>query len=193
MAVTPEIINQYIRSRRSVFVDQFDAGKKIPDEIIWEILKNANSAPTHKHTEPWRFVVFTGEGLQTLAEKQAAIYREESGTKFKQNKYEKLLVTPQRCSHVLAICLKRHEDIPEIEEIAAVACAVENIYISLAAYGIGGYWSTGGITFMRGAKEWLGLGENDLLMGFFFLGQIKVSSAERTPGNINDKITWMNK
>ncbi len=97
MSLSPELINQHIRSRRSVFVDQFEPGKRIPDEIITELLTNANHAPTHKLTEPWRFIVFSGEGLETLAKKQAAIYKEFSGTKFKQNKYDKLLITPQQC------------------------------------------------------------------------------------------------
>lgn len=191
MSLSPEIVNDYIRSRRSVFVDQFVPHKKIPDEIILEILRNANSAPTHKLTEPWRFIVFTDAGLQTLAEKQAEIYRQEAGTKFKQNKYDKLLVTPLQCSHVIAICLKRHEDIPEMEELAAVACAVQNIYLSLPAYDIGGYWSTGGITFMQGAKDWLNLSTGDQLMGFFFLGYVRVPTPHRTPGDIENKTTWV--
>jgi nitroreductase len=191
MTASSNSINELIRSRRSSFVDQFAKGKKIPDEIIFDILDNANHAPTHKLTEPWRFIIFTGKGLQTLAEKQAEIYQREAGEKFKQSKYEKLLVTPQQCSHVIAIVMKRHEEVPEIEEISAVACAVENIYLSLAAYDIGGYWSTGGITYMKGAKEWLGLHQNDRLLGFFSLGYIATSSPYRKPGVIEEKIKWV--
>ena len=66
-------MNLAIRNRRSVFVSQFDNNRKIPDEIILEILQNANSAPTHKLTEPWRFTVFSGKGLEVLGTKQAAI------------------------------------------------------------------------------------------------------------------------
>jgi nitroreductase len=189
--LTPDIINEHIRSRRSVFVDQFDSSKKIPDSVIKEILVNANHAPTHKLTEPWRFVVFSGDGLKALAEKQAAIYKENARTKFKQNKYEKLQSTPLQCSHVAAIYLKRNKDVPEMEEIAAVACAVENIYLSLAPYGIGGYWSTGGITYMDAAKDWLQLESDDVLMGFFYFGYIKVPSVQRVPGDIREKIKWV--
>ncbi len=80
----PALINELIRTRRSVFTQQFDPGKPIPDEIIWQILNNANWAPTHKRTEPWRFTVFSGEGRKILAEQQAAIYQEFAGPKFKQ-------------------------------------------------------------------------------------------------------------
>src|SRR5687768_6256908 len=114
------MINGLIASRRSVFTDQFEAGKKVADEIIWQMLENANQAPTHKLTEPWRFTVFTGDGLKKLAKNQAEIYKQFAGDKFKQNKYEKLLVTPTVCSHVVAIGLKRHaKEVPDLEEIAA--------------------------------------------------------------------------
>jgi len=191
MSFLPEQINEYIRARRSVFVDQFEQGKQIPDEIILEILENANNAPTHKVTEPWRFVVFSGNGLKTLATQQAAIYKEHAGSKFKQNKYDKLQTSPLQCSHIIAICMNRNTAVPEMEEIAAVACAVENIYLSLPPYGIGGYWSTGGVTYMDAAKQWLGLSNDDKLMGFFFLGYIKTVSVPRRPGPVTEKITWI--
>jgi nitroreductase len=184
-------INQLIRTRRSVFTQQFDPGKAIPDEIIQQLLENANWAPTHKFTEPWRFTVFTGEGLKQLAEQQAAIYKEYAGAAFKQPKYEQLKKVPLLCSHIIAIGMKRHEGIPEMEEIAAVACAVQNMHLTATAYGIGAYWSTGGITFIEEAKPLFNLGPQDKLMGFFFLGQIKVPSTDGRRGPIGEKVTWV--
>jgi len=188
-----ELITELIRSRRSVFTQQFEAGKRIPDEIIWQALENANWAPNHKFTEPWRFTVFTGEGLQKLAEQQAAVYKQYAGSKFKQNKYEGMLVTPQQCSHVIAIGCKRSTDqLPEIEEVAAVACAVQNIYLTISAYdNIGGYWSTGGITFIEEAKPLFGLGPDDLLMGFFYLGYVKTPSVSGKRRPVQEKVTWV--
>lgn len=187
-----DLINRLIATRRSIFPKQFEAGKIIPDNIIWQALENANWAPSHKLTEPWRFTVFAGEGLQKLAEQSASIYKEYAGAKFKQNKYDQLLTTPQQCSHVIAIGCKRHSDqLPEIEEIASVACAVQNIYLTVAAYGIGGYWSTGGITFMDEAKAMFGLGPDDILMGFFYLGYIKVPATPGIRKSIQDKVKWV--
>lgn len=188
---TPALINQLIRTRRSVFTQQFEPGKAIPDDIVWQILENANWAPTHKLTEPWRFTVFSGEGLKTLATRQAAIYKEFAGAKFKQPKYEQMLNMPLLASHVIAIGMKRHQDIPEMEEIAAVGCAVQNMYLTAQAYGVGGYWSTGGITFIEEAKQLFNLGPDDKLMGFFYLGYIKVPSTDGKRGSIRDKVTWI--
>ena len=59
-------INRLIRERRSVYPAQY-SGEKVDDSIIKQMLENANWAPNHKKTEPWRFTVFSGEGLKQLA------------------------------------------------------------------------------------------------------------------------------
>lgn len=76
-AFDPQQVNDLIRSRRSVYVPQFEVGKIIPDDIIWQLLENANWAPAHKRTEPWRFVVFAGAGRQKLAEFQTKLYKQD--------------------------------------------------------------------------------------------------------------------
>ncbi|MBS1915295.1 MAG: nitroreductase [Bacteroidetes bacterium] len=191
--MNPEQLNVLIKSRRSVFTRQFVKGKKIPDEIILQLLENANYAPTHKFTEPWRFSIFTGNGLKKLANFQAELYRKNAGEKFKQDKYEKLLSNPLDCSHIISIGMKRSTivQIPEIEEIAAVACSVQNIYLSVTAYGIGGYWTTGGITYEEEAKPFFNLGAEDKLLGFFYLGYVEVPSAASKRGDIAEKTIWV--
>lgn len=191
--ISPKLVNSMIRSRRSVFTDQFVPGKKIPDDIVHEILENANWAPTHKKTEPWRFMIFTGPGLQKLATFQSTLYKELAGEKFKEDKFRKLSTTPLDCSHVISISMKRSlkANIPEVEEIAAVACAVQNIYLSVAAYGLGGYWTTGGVTYMKEAKPFFHLEEEDRLMGFFYLGYVQIPPVPATRGPIDEKTVWV--
>ena len=186
-------INWLMKNRRSVFANQFVKGKHIPDEIVMQLLENANWAPTHKKTEPWRFTIFTGEGLKKLAEFQSSLYKKTRGEQFKQAVYEKLLATPLLCSHIISIGMKRSTEvsIPEMEEIAAVACAVQNLYLSTVAYGLGGYWTTGGITFDEEAKEFFGLRREDKLLGFFYLGYIEIPPVKGTRGPIEDKTVWI--
>ncbi|HTI08536.1 MAG TPA: nitroreductase [Puia sp.] len=185
-------INHLIRSRRSVFPDQFEPSVLIPDDTVWQLLENANWAPNHKQTEPWRFIVFSGEGRKKFASFQASRYKETAGEKFRQDKVDKLLSNPLLCSHIIAIILKRSTtvSIPEVEEVAAVACAVENIYLSAAAYGLGGYWSTGGITYDPAARDFLHLEGEDRLLGFFYLGTIRIPSPGGKRGDIRDKTIW---
>lgn len=185
--------NDLVRNRRSVFPDQFLPGAKIGDAIIHEILVNATRAPNHGQEEPWRFTVFTGEGLKILAAFQSELYRTEAGENFKEATYKKLQANPLKASHVIAIGMKRSvsKNIPETEDIAAVACAVENIYLSVAAYGLGGYWTTGGVTYKAGAKSFFGLGDDDRLLGFFYIGQVNIPSAPGKRRPLEERVTWV--
>jgi nitroreductase len=189
-----EEINDLMRNRRSVFPNQFEAGKHIPDEIIREILTNATWAPNHGHTEPWHFTVFTGEGLKRLAGFQSESYKETAGDRFKEATYQKLQTNPLLASHIIAIGMKRdpNKKHPEVEEIAAVACAVQNIYLSVTDYGLGGYWTTGGVTYNEKAKPFFGLGEEDRLLGFFYLGYVAIPSASAKRKPLEEKVIWVN-
>ena len=191
--MNPEQLNNLIRNRRSVFPDQFIPGKKIDDNIIQEIIVNATWAPNHGRQEPWQFSIFTGEGLKKLAQFQSELYKKDSGGNFKEATYLKLQTNPLRASHVVAIGMKRttNKNIPEIEDVEAVACAVQNIYLSVSAYGLGGYWTTGGITYNVNAKPFFDLGDADKLLGFFYIGHVGIPSTGATRLPIGEKVKWI--
>jgi nitroreductase len=187
MSLTASEVNELISKRRSVF-PQFYTGEKVNDEIIVQMIENATWAPTHKLTQPWRFIVFTGEGLKKLAAAQAEVYKTVTlhDGSFREDKYQSLLTKPMLSSHIIVVCMKRDEkkSIPEVEEIGAVYCAVENMYLTATGYGVGCYLSTGGITYFQEAKEVFELSENDRLIGFLHVGipkQIPLSG-KRIPG-----------
>lgn len=189
-----QIINDIIRDRRSVFQAQY-SGEKIDDSIVEQMLENANWAPTHKMTEPWRFIVFTGAGLEQLAKEQAVLYKTVTTRdgSFRENRYENLRQKPMLSSHIIAIAMKRDEkeSVPEVEEIGAVFCAVQNMLITAWAYGIGAYLSTGGITYFEEAKTLFNLGTNDRLIGFVHVGKIKgqIPQGKRAP--VSEKVNWV--
>jgi len=188
-----EEINSLIRHRRSVFPKQFVEGARVDDAIVEKIVENATWAPSHGNLQPWKFVVFTGEGLQRLAEFQSELYKETSGEKFKEATYDTLRANPLKASHVVAICMKRdpNKKFPEVEEVCATAAAVQNIYLSVSAYGLGGYWTTGGITYNEKAKPFFGLGEDDKLLGFFYIGQVAVASPDKSRAALSEKVEWV--
>ena len=194
MTLNTEMIDKVIEGRRSVYQQQYTT-ERVDDAIVRKILSNANWAPTHKLTEPWRFMVFTGDGLKKLASFQAELYKKVTtadGT-FKEDRFQNLLTKPMLSSHIIAVCMKRDEkkSVPEIEEIGAVFCAIENMYLTATAYGIGCYLSTGGVTYFEEAKEFFGLAKEDKLIGFFHLGisRIELPKGKRKP--IEDKVVWV--
>ena len=194
MKFNTEEVNRLIYERRSVFPKDY-SGERVDDAVIEQMLENANWAPSHKLTEPWRFVVFSDLGLHKLAEFQARCYRKvtEAGGTFREDRYQALLTKPMQSSHIIAVGMKRDEkkSLPEIEEAGAVFCAMQNMYLTATGYGIGCYFSTGGITYFEEAKEFFGLGKEDKLLGFLHVGVPKgpVSAGRRKP--VKEKVKWI--
>jgi nitroreductase len=185
-----ETIHNIIRSRRSIFPQSY-IQKEIPKEIIDSILENANFAPTHKLTEPWRFIVFRGESLNKLAGFFTERYRQVTPPEaFSQARYDAAGEKVLKSACVIAIVMETHaEKIPEWEEVAAVACAVQNMWLTATAYGIGSYWSSPGV--LKELGVFFELPENQKCLGLFFMGyhDAPEAPARRTP--IEGKVTWI--
>jgi len=65
------------------------------------------------------------------------------------------------------------------------------IYISLDRLWLGGYWSTGGTTYDPAARQFFALEEGDKLMGFFYLGYVRVPSVAGSRKPVKEKTTWV--
>lgn len=186
-----EQLSDIIRNRRAVSPTMY-LNKPISDETIMKIIENANWAPTHKMTEPWRFKIFKGERLKDLSEYLGEYYKantEES--KFSEIKYKRTKQKSLKSGCVIAICMFNDPNvsIPEWEEVAAVACAVQNMWLSCTSLGIGSYWSSPNAIIQ--ASEFLKLKENEKCLGLFYMGytnKLEMKS-KRTP--IEGKIEWM--
>jgi nitroreductase len=189
-------INRLIRHRRSIFPPSF-SGEVVPREQIEQLLENAHWAPNHGRTEPWFFKVFSGGALQRLGETHAALYKEfKAPEEFKEVKYNKLKVRASQCSHVIAICMKRgpKANIPVLEEVEAVACAVQNLWLTASAMGIAGYWASGGMTYHPSMRAFLELtGEEDICLGFFMLGYPKDGKwpEGKRESDWREKVEWI--
>jgi len=191
-----EQVNQLIRERRSTYPVNFDSGRKIDNTVIVDILDTAIWAPSHGLTQPWEFKVFHGQGIREFFLTLRDIYREITAPdQIKEGKISKYEEKISQVSHVIAVCMKRdpRKKYPEIEEIVATACVIENIYLCINAYGLAGYLSTGDICYTQQIKKYLGLGPDDNCLGFFQLGfprpGINRPARKRIPAA--DKTTWI--
>ncbi|MCC5790128.1 MAG: nitroreductase [Opitutales bacterium] len=167
-----DILREIIRNRRSVKPRLFN-GERIPDRITEDILSDARWAPTHHLTQPWRFIVFTGAALQRLADFRQHWYRVTTPPEqYDAAKAARLESNLLNSSHVVFLCLKRHErpGFPEEEEIAAVACAAQNIMLSAEAHGFHAFWGSGGDTYSDDLHEFLELESTERCLGSLYLG-----------------------
>lgn len=193
---TIEEVSNWIKSRQSFYPAQMLEGAKIPDESIWKLLENANYAPSHKRTEPWRYIVFSEQAKMDLVDKMVEIFiKITPEITLEAERAKKLLKRKVVLSHIIAVCMKRDpkESIPEFEEEYAVACSVQNILLSMKALNIVGYWSTGKIAFTEEMKDYLSLSGKDKCLGFLLLGVPKPNLPEipkKQMSSIQEKVTW---
>ena len=165
-----EIVKEIIESRRSIFPKDY-SGEDIPQEVLEEILNSSNFAPNHKRTKPWRFRVFKGEEKLNLGKELQRLYKEITPEQlFLQKKFEDIGDKFSKSNVVLTVSVNFSGLVPEWEEIAATAMAVQNMHLTCAANEIGCYWSSHNIINHLG--DFLNLEENQRCIGLFYLGKI---------------------
>lgn len=183
------MILELIKKRRAVFPAQYN-NKSIDKKILEKVLEAANWAPTHKKTEPWRFKVMTGASKESLGFFLSEKYKATEQNP-KEMKCKKLLENPKKAAAIIAICMQRDpkESLPEWEEIAATAMAVQNMWLYCSSIGIGSYWSSPGL--IQYMDEFFPLAEGEKCLGFFYMGYYddELGDGIRTP--IEDKTVWM--
>ena len=179
-------VSKIIRQRRSIYPSQF-IKKKINKKVIIELLKNANTAPSHKLTQPWFFKIFSGSSKKRLAHELIKIKKIED-TKVKDKIFNNFYLS----SHILCICSRKSELIPEWEEIAATSMAVQNIWISCSnTKNIGGYWSTP--KNIQKINKFLKLKKNEECLGIFYIGVYEnLNHRKIKRKNIMSDTEWFN-
>jgi nitroreductase len=190
---TFEIFQEIVTGRRSSKPSLMN-GKKIDPASVQQLLELADWAPTHGRTEPWRFVVYSGESLKVFCQQHADLYKAHTDAdKFTTAKYQGIIQNGEKISHLILVYMKRQptQKIPLIEEIAATAAAVEHILLGAHALGIATLWSTGGMTHHESMKNMLGLADDDLVMGLLYLGYTDETTTDGKRNiPLSEKTTW---
>lgn len=220
---TPDQTINLLKRRRSIFTKQF-TGKRVSRAIVQDMLEAAQWAPNHHITEPWKFYVFesdsgresVGRLLQGLYKSSCAPPNDNGASKkkpFLQAKYDKKLKGAMTSSQIIAICVKIRTKNPIVEEVCSVAMAVQNMHLVATSYGIGAYWSSGGVHSANDDKvssdlpaqnpkeltDFLGFSDSDpmVCLGWLYVGDYYGSSDDKMKtwplgrrGGIDDKVHW---
>ncbi|WIA15103.1 hypothetical protein OEZ85_001797 [Tetradesmus obliquus] len=176
------------------------------------LLEAANWAPTHGKTEPWRFVVLGRQGMQALQDVTEGVYQ-----RLLAGQPEQLQETLQQLqhdrqhrwstpSHMVAICMARKPHpkhkfnkkcMPLWEELAACACAVQNMQLMATSMGLGAYWSSWHDDARDSAEmlQFLGMDstQGDRCWGFLVLGVVRpevVRSYRASRGPVAHKVAF---
>ena len=137
--------------------------------------------------------MFQGEGLSVLREGLPNWYVQHVGQDGVQpKKLEKLHHRLDSCNCVIGIGM-----VPDVngrispsDEEWAVACAVQNMHLTAAAFGLGAFWSTNVAAISTQMRDFIGLGPRDRAMGLFYVGYPACDWPEGSRGPVDAKVTW---
>ena len=160
------------------------------DADIAQLLTVAARVPDHRRLEPWRFIVFSGEGRAAFGREIARIFA--AGTP---DADPAAIATEaarfERAPVVIAVISspdKTHKT-PVWEQELSAGAVCQNLLLAANAAGWAGVWLSEWLAFHADINEALDLSLNERVAGFIYLGTASYNPPERPRANIATKIT----
>lgn len=181
-----------IRKRRSVGLL---TDKQPEKEKIEKMLESARWAPNHHKTEPWHFHVLSGEGREKLGAAYAKIQLEKLQRPSEEEKSKAMesgLRKAKRSPVVIVATVEPNKDekIEPVEEVAATACAIQNMLLTAQELGLAAKWRTGKPVSHPIMKEAFGISEEGWVLGLVFVGYPKELPATPPKKDPSEYTTW---
>lgn len=189
-------------SRRSVTAkDLSEPGPS--DEQLTSILTMASRVPDHKKLEPFRFVVFKGEGRAKFGEVLESAFLKANPTlantpelKDNPDALAKLVVHERnrfmRAPIVIGVIASpvEHPKAPNWEQELTAGAACMNILHAVNAYGFNGQWLTEWYAYNDDINKALGLLPCEKVAGFIYIGTKACTPVERPRPNLTNKVEY---
>ncbi|WP_339833007.1 nitroreductase [uncultured Parvibaculum sp.] len=165
-----------------------------PDAAALEtVLRIGARVPDHGKLAPWRFIVFRGEARRAFGAILSAVYTRvqpnagDDQLEFEANRFLRAPVVVAVISRVTPGI-----KIPEWEQVLSAGAVCQNMLVAATALGFGAQWLTEWYAFDPEIGRTLGLGENERVAGFIYLGSESVAKDERPRPVLADIVSdWM--
>jgi nitroreductase len=145
------------------------------------ILTAAVRVPDHKKLEPWRFIVFEGEGRaafgRVLLKACAAEDKAPPSAARLETERTRLLRAPTVVAVVSRVT--PNPAAPEWEQVLSCGAVCQNLCLAANAMGFGTCWITEWYSYSAGVRAALKLAANERLAGFVYIGTAKEQQADR--------------
>lgn len=134
---------------------------------IEKLLEAAVRAPTHHLTQPWRFIVLSGDARHGLAKAWGKGLAATGGDP------AKVLDKPLRAPVILCVIAAPKHHLPkvvELEEHHAVGAALQNMLLAAHDMGLAAMLRTGDAGSLSEVRDFLGLNPDEVVAGFVYIG-----------------------
>lgn len=140
-----------------------------------ELLRIAARVPDHRMLEPFRFVVLEGAGKDAFAD---VLAKAPTAPEDKREKAAKLYARAPLVVGVISSVDPEHKT-PAWEQELVAGAVCQNLLVAAAAQGWGAQWLTGWPAYDETVAGAIGLGPNERVAGFIFVGTPNARPEER--------------
>ncbi|BBI33444.1 nitroreductase [Cohnella abietis] len=177
-----------VRERRTI--NDFN-GQPVSKEVLIELLNDAVWAPFHSKTEPWRFILFHGDGRRQFSDAVLRTYSQEKREQYADR------VSDTYCNvvpvHLLVLIREELRQKEWEEAFAAASALIQNLQLLAWERKIGVVWKTNDYNENSEFREGTGVKPGEKVVGTLHMGYFdpkKVRRAKpRTPAET--LITWV--
>jgi nitroreductase len=146
------------------------------DEQLQAILKSGLRASDHRRLQPWRFLVLQGDARVKFGELALELALRDTPD-LSEAEQQKILAKPLRAPLIVVVVAATQPDmfekVPEVEQLLSAGGAAQLMLVAAHALDVGAIWRTGGLAYDRRFASALGLGADDKIVGFLYMGTTK--------------------
>lgn len=150
-------------------------GPEITAEQKEILFQAALRAPDHAWLRPSRYLTIEGDARQYLSE----VYYQSLPDKdqLSDEKVKKMRNRLMRAPLIVVAItrIQEHYKVPRDEQILSTGSGVQNMLNVVHAMGLGAIWRTGDMAENTAVKAELGLGDDEIITGFIYIGHINTS------------------
>ncbi len=179
----------FLLSRRSILARMME-GPGPDDADLRRILRTGLRVPDHGRLAPWRFIVIRGEAREKLGGVLAETFERKNPDAIdEQIEIERERLT--RAPVVVAVVSKvvKEHKIPEWEQILSSGAACQTMLIAALSMGYAAQWITEWYAYDPDVKAALGVGAEDRIAGFLYLGNEAAEPTERMRPEYDDIVS----
>lgn len=160
-----------------------------PDKMeLDDLLRLAARVPDHGRLGPWRFIVFTGDARIRFGEELARIVQKQvPAADEKRLGLERGRLTRAPVVVCVVSNVTYGHKIPVWEQELSAGAVCQNMLIAARAMGYAGQWVTEWCGASPQVDAILGLGRNERIAGFIYLGTASVEPTERPRPDWRDR------
>lgn len=176
-------ISQLIKERRTVRLFKSD---QVTVDQLTELLDIAVWAPNHNLREPWRFIVYTGEGRKVFADAVIHAFTADEKEKYGENRRNEYMTIPL---HLIVVLKEDPRQKQWDEDFSAVCCLIQNLQLAAWEQGIGMVWKSNPYMYNPKFRDAVGVLPGEKIVAALHIGYPRIipPAVPRTPAS--EKLT----